>query len=413
MPFREAIRLALAQIRVQKLKSFFTLLGVTIGVMFLIAVVSIVEGMGSYMENDFAARIIGVNTFQLRRFPDIQMGNITMQTWREWQRRKRITMDDVQAVATALPPEARWAIESGDQLEVSSPYARPARLWVEAVGGDYFRIRKLGAERGRLITPQEMELGSRVVVVGRDIAQRYFRNLDPLGRRLTIAGTQYEVVGVAEKQGSVFGISLDRMVITPSSSPVQRQVNPHRVVDGMKIQLPTTEAMIEAQEVVRSVMRQRHRLRPSQPDDFAVESSESALEFWEGVKSKLIVAGAVLPAVGLVVGAIVIMNIMLVAVAERTREIGIRKALGARRRDILSQFVVEAATLSAVGAAFGVLIGIGLSKLIAAASPLPAAVAPWSIVAAIAMGAGVGIIAGVYPATRASRLDPIQALRSE
>jgi putative ABC transport system permease protein len=411
--FREAIRLAFAQLRVQKLKSFFTLLGVTIGVMFLIAVVSIVEGMGSYMENDFAAKIIGVNTFQLRRFPDIQMGNITSQTWREWQRRKRITLDDVHAVAAALPPDARWAIESGDQLEVSSPYARPSRLWVEAVGGEYFAIRNLGVERGRLISTQEMELGNRVVVIGRDVAERKFRNLDPLGRRLSIAGTQYEVIGVAEKQGSVFGISLDRMVITSASSPLQRQVNPHRVVDGMKIQLPTTEAMIETQEIVRSVMRQRHRLRPAQPDDFAVESSESALAFWAGVKSKLIVAGAVLPAVGLVVGAIVIMNIMLVAVAERTREIGIRKALGARRRDILSQFVIEAGTLSAIGAAAGVVIGIGLSKLIAALSPLPAAVAPWSVVAAIAMGAGVGVVAGVYPATRAARLDPVQALRSE
>jgi putative ABC transport system permease protein len=250
MPFREAIRLALSQIRVQKLKSFFTLLGVTIGVMFLIAVVSIVEGMGSYMENDFAAKIIGVNTFQLRRFPDIQMGNITSQTWREWQRRKRITTDDVQAVAAALPPDARWATESGDQLEIGSPYARPTRQWVEAVGGDYFQIRRLGVERGRLITPQEMELGSRVVVIGRDISQRYFRNLDPIGRRLTIAGTQYEVIGVGERQGSIFGISLDRMVITPSTSPVQRQVNPHRVVDGMKIQMPTTEAMVEAQEIV-------------------------------------------------------------------------------------------------------------------------------------------------------------------
>ena len=413
MPFREAIRLALAQIRVQKLKSFFTLLGVTIGVMFLIAVVSIVEGMGSYMENDFAAKIIGVNTFQLRRFPDINVGNVTAQMWRDWQRRKRITTEDVQTVAAALPPDARWAIESGDMLEVASPYSRPSRLWVEAVGGDYFVIRKLGVERGRLISPQEMELGTRVVVIGRDVAQRFFRNLDPLGRKLTIAGTQYEVIGIAEKQGNIFGISLDRMVITSSSSPAQRQVNPHRVVDGMKIQLPTTQAMSEAQEIVRSVMRQRHKLRPSQPDDFAVESSESALEFWAGIKSKLVIAGAVLPAVGLVVGAIVIMNIMLVAVAERTREIGIRKALGARRRDILSQFIVEAATLSALGAALGVLIGVGLSKLIAALSPLPAAVAPWSIFAAILMGAGVGVVAGVYPATRASRLDPIIALRSE
>jgi putative ABC transport system permease protein len=413
VPFREAIRLALAQIRVQKLKSFFTLLGVTIGVMFLIAVVSIVEGMGRYMEHDFVAKIIGVNTFQLRRFPDINLGDVTPQMWREWQRRKRITFDDAAAVTAALPPDANWSVESGDMLNISSPYARPTQLWAEAVDGDYFRIRRLDVERGRLISTQELESGARVVVIGRDVAQRFFRNLDALGRQLKVAGTGYEIVGIVTKQGSIFGISMDRMVIAPANSPLQRLVNPPNVVDGVKIQMPTTQAMAEAQEIVRSVMRSRHRLRPSQPDDFAVETSQSALEFWQKIKSKMVIAGAVLPAIGLVVGAIVIMNIMLVAVAERTREIGIRKALGARRRDILSQFVVEAATLSAVGAAIGVIIGVALSKLIAAMSPLPAAVAPWSVFAAIIMGAGVGVIAGVYPATRASRLDPIVALRSE
>jgi putative ABC transport system permease protein len=160
-------------------------------------------------------------------------------------------------------------------------------------------------------------------------------------------------------------------------------------------------------------MRGRRGLRPAQPDNFALETSESALQFWTDIKSKLVIAGVVLPAIGLVVGAIVIMNIMLVAVAERTREIGIRKALGARRRDIMSQFLVEAATLSTVGATIGIGIGIVLAQVIAAVSPLPATVAPWSIVAGVIVGAGVGIISGIYPASRASRLDPILALRSE
>jgi putative ABC transport system permease protein len=160
-------------------------------------------------------------------------------------------------------------------------------------------------------------------------------------------------------------------------------------------------------------MRSRRGLRPSQPDNFALESSESALSFWGAIKSKLELAGVVLPAIGLIVGAIVIMNIMLVAVAERTREIGIRKALGARRRDIMSQFLVESATLSTVGAAIGIVLGIALSQIIAATSPLPASVAPWSIVAGVLLGAGVGIAAGVYPASRASKLDPILALRQE
>jgi putative ABC transport system permease protein len=160
-------------------------------------------------------------------------------------------------------------------------------------------------------------------------------------------------------------------------------------------------------------MRGRHGLRPSQKDDFELETSDSALEFWNKIKSYLVIAGVALPAIGLVVGAIVIMNIMLVAVAERTREIGIRKSLGARRRDIMSQFLVESATLSTVGAALGVVTGFAFAKLIATVTPLPAAVELWSVFLGVGIGAGVGIVAGAYPASRASRLDPITALRAE
>ena len=163
----------------------------------------------------------------------------------------------------------------------------------------------------------------------------------------------------------------------------------------------------------REVMRTRRHLRPNQPDNFELETSDSALAFWNKIKSYLVMAGVALPAIGLVVGAIVIMNIMLVAVAERTREIGIRKALGAKRRDIMSQFLVESATLSTVGAALGVLTGFAFAKLIAMVSPLPAAVELWSVFLGVGIGAGVGVIAGVYPASQASRLDPITALRAE
>ncbi len=166
-------------------------------------------------------------------------------------------------------------------------------------------------------------------------------------------------------------------------------------------------------EATRTIMRARHHLRPAQPDNFALETSDSALEFWNKLKSYLVIAGVALPAIGLVVGAIVIMNIMLVAVAERTREIGIRKALGARRRDILNQFLVESATLATFGAALGVALGIGFAKAIAAVSPLPAAVEVWSIFVGVGVGAGVGIIAGIYPASQAAMLDPIAAMRQE
>jgi putative ABC transport system permease protein len=179
------------------------------------------------------------------------------------------------------------------------------------------------------------------------------------------------------------------------------------------VQAPDPNAFGGLEELVRELMRKRHRLGPAEPDDFVLESSESALGQWRTIRHYMVLAGTVLPAIGLVVGAIVIMNIMLVAVAERTREIGIRKSLGARRRDILAQFLVESATLSAVGALIGVGLGIALAEVIAKVSPLPAAVAPWSIVLAVAIGGGVGIIAGAYPASRASRLDPILAMRSE
>jgi putative ABC transport system permease protein len=171
--------------------------------------------------------------------------------------------------------------------------------------------------------------------------------------------------------------------------------------------------MLSTMEEVRQVMRARHHLRPAQKDDFELETSDSALQFWNKIKGYLVVAGIALPAIGLVVGALVIMNIMLVAVAERTAEIGVRKALGARRQDILAQFLVESATLSTVGSAIGVVCGIGISAIIASVSPLPTHVALWSIVVSVLLGAGVGIAAGVYPASRAALLDPITALRAE
>ncbi|GAB1341869.1 ABC transporter permease [Gemmatimonas sp.] len=411
MAFLEAVRLALATIRVQKLKSFFTLIGVTIGVMFLIAVVSIVEGMGRYVEEDFAGKLFGVNTFTLRRWNDFNTDDNL--DWREIQRRPRIFPHEAQLVRNALPGGSVSAMASESFLSANSSYARPRQVQAVATEASYFTIKKFVVERGRAFSPQEVNVGARVIVIGVDVAEHFFDGLDPLGRELRIAGTPYEVIGVIERQGSVFGFSLDRLAIAPYTSPLLRTIRPRGDVESLVVQAPSALLVTEGIDAAREVLRSARRLPPGRKDNFALETQDEAMAFFDGIKSKMVIFGTALPAIGLVVGAMVIMNIMLVAVAERTREIGVRKALGARRRDIMSQFLVESATLSVVGAAIGIALGVGLAAVIEALTPLPAAVAPWSVVAALIVGAGVGIAAGIYPASRAARLDPIAALRTE
>jgi putative ABC transport system permease protein len=412
MPLIEAVRLALQQIRVQKLKSFFTLVGVMIGVMFLICVVSIVEGMSRYMEDDFAGRLLGANTFTLRRYP--AFGNNTTQAeWMEWQRRPRVFASDVAFLKPILPPGTRWAIECQDNGMAASPYARPRTVEVHAVDGDYFTIKKYDLTAGRAITPQEYELGSPVVVIGDEVAKYFFPGLTAVGRELRIAGIPYQVIGVIEHQGSLFGMSLDKMAIGPFQSALHRLTNARGDIDGLLVQSTSTMMMDDVMESVREALRAQRHLRPGVPDNFVMETTATALAFLNKVKSTMTIIGTALPGISLIVGGMVIMNIMLVSVAERTHEIGIRKSLGARRKDILRQFLAESATLSTLGAIIGILLGIGAAKLIALKTPLPAAVAPWSLVVATLLGTVVGIVSGVVPARRAARLDPIEALRHE
>ena len=412
MPFHEAIRLALQQIRVQKLKSFFTLLGVMIGVMFLIAVVSIVTGMSKYVEEDFAGRMLGANTFTLRRYPWFGH-NTTEEEWREWQKRPRVFHADVDLVRNALPAGTHYAVESQETLWATSIYSRPRQIEAHAVEGDYFTIKKYDLSGGRIFTQQEAELGSPVVVIGDEVAKFFFQGLNPIGRELRIGGMPYQVIGVIEHQGNLFGISLDKTAFAPFNSPLHRLTNPRGDIDGLMVQAPNDVMMNEAMETTREVLRGHRRLRPSVGDNFVMETSASALASFEKIKGVMTVAGTALPAIGLVVGGMVIMNIMLVAVAERTREIGIRKSRGARRKDILRQFLVESATLSTLGALLGIALGIFSAKVISWNTPLPAAVAPWSLVVATLLGTVVGVLSGMYPARKAARLDPIDALRAE
>ena len=412
MPFFEAVRLALQQIRVQKLKSFFTLLGVMIGVMFLIAVVSIVTGMSKYVEEDFAGRMLGANTFTVRRFPWFG-NNTTREEWEEWQRRPRVYHRDVALVRNALPAGTHYAVESQETLWATSQWARPRQVEAHAVEGDYFTIKKYDLSSGRLFTPEETEAGTPVIVIGDEVAKYFFAGLTPVGRELRIGGVPYSVIGVIEHQGNLFGQSLDKTAFAPFNSPLHRLTNPRGDIDGLMVQAPNDVMMNDAMETTREVLRGQRKLRPGTKDNFVMETSASALKSFEQMKSIMTIAGTALPAIGLIVGGLVIMNIMLVAVAERTREIGIRKSLGARRKDILRQFLVESATLSTLGAILGILLGILGAKIIAMNTPLPAAIAPWSLVVATLLGTVVGVASGMYPARKAASLDPIDALRAE
>ncbi len=415
MPLFEAVLLALQTIRTQKLKSFFTMLGVCIGVTFLIAVVSIVEGMSLYMENDLVGKLLAVNTFEVRSRPNVNIGNTTEEMWREYQRRPRLMEQDVAPIVATLPPEALWAPMSSDgNISATTLTGRPKAVNAYNTTRTYFEIKKMGVVTGRVFSPQEDAMGSLVVVIGKDVKDHFFANVDPLGKELRLGNLPYTVIGVAESQGSALGLSFDKFVVAPYTSPLRRLTNRQKgVIDAVMVKSPTDAIMTATMADVQEVMRSVRKLRPGEKDNFVLETSSSALSFFAKIKQYLVLAGVVLPAIGLIVGAIVIMNIMLVAVAERTREIGVRKSLGARRRDIMAQFLVESTTLSILGAAIGVALGAALAKIIAAVSPLPASVALWSVIVAVIVGAGVGIIAGVYPASRASRLDPVVALRSE
>ena len=388
-------------------------MGVLIGVTFLIAVVSIVQGMNRYMVDRFANTLIGANTFELRQRPSINMGNITRETWLAWRRRPRVSYDDADFVRARIQTPATFANFCEDRVSVH--YDGKVAKDIDLVGTEesYFRIRNYELAAGRAFTAQEVRVGQPVLVIGHELGEKLFPGLDPVGKQVRIGGLPYRIIGVVAPQGTLFGISLDKFAVMPFSAQGRRLICPINILDALIVRTDDPAQMQRALAEAEAAMRSRRQLKPSEENNFAFQTAEGALGMWQKISRILFLALPGLVAISLVVGGIVIMNIMLMAVSERTREIGIRKALGARRRDILAQFVVESATLSAAGAMMGIGLGIVLAFVVKALTPLPAAVAPWSVAVGVLLGVTVGIVAGVYPASRASRLDPIVALRAE
>jgi putative ABC transport system permease protein len=413
MSLMEAVRMALGMIRANKLRAFFTVLGTVVGVTFLLAVITIINGMDVYMKEDFAAKIFGYNTVSVTRTPNVESGPVDRKTWLEWHRRPRLSFDDAEWLSGKLETPGTLAYSSDGGGKVTNSHGKTVNgVMLTGASPSYFQIRDLKLAEGRPFSDAEARVGSPVAVIGQDVAKALFDG-SPVGRTVRINNFPYRVIGVLDEQGEIFGFSLDKVTLAPIRSPMNGQVYRYNVASSISFKVPDATLVPNALSEMEGLMRIRHRLRPEQPNNFELETADAALGFWNTISSFMLKVLPMLIGISLVVGAIVIMNIMLVSVTERTREIGVRKSLGARRRDILLQFLIEAGTLSGAGGLLGIGLGVGLAGLVAAMSPLPAHVSTGSVLMGMALGVGVGLAAGVYPAYRASRLDPIVALRAE
>jgi putative ABC transport system permease protein len=413
MLIADVVRTALIQIRANKLRSFFTLLGIMVSVAFLVAVIAIIQGMNAYVKENVASAMIGSNTFQVRRTP-LNLAPVSDDEFDVIQRRPRVTAEDAAVVEQAVPNAEAVSLQSGWPTPMVDVHWRNRTLGdvlIFGVTAPYQVVQDYRIGAGRPLSDVDVRERRAVIVIGAAVAEKLFENVDPVGREVRVLGEHFTIVGVNERKGRVLGQSFDGFVLMPITR--FEMLYGRRSTTTVSVKVTTANDVAPAMARVEEALRVARGLRPNEPNNFSLETADALVAFWKTLTRVLFAVVPAIVSIGIVVGGIVIMNIMLMSVTERTHEIGIRKAMGARARDIQRQFLAEAVALASLGGVVGVAGGWAIAALIATASPLPARVTTWSVILALALGAGVGIVFGVYPARRASRLDPVLAMRAE
>lgn len=408
MQISESLDLALGAIRSNKLRSFLTLLGIIIGVMTIIAMQSLITGLRTSMYEQL--NILGTNVFTVQKYPAINMGH---GWWEKYRNRKDLTYE--QAIAVRERVSAAYAVgveidNWGDEVRYKDKKTL-GNVSVYGATPEFLDNNGYEISNGRFITQQDLDYNAQVAIIGLDVRDKLFGSENPLDLEIKIRGERLKIVGVFDKKGSIFGQSMDNLVVMPFFS-FEKIYGEKRSV-SITVQAADANLMIEAQEQTIGVLRAVRKVAPDKDNDFEIVTNNTLTDFFDNMTKYVRIVAIAIASISLLVAGVGIMNIMLVSVTERTKEIGIRKSIGAKRSDILWQFLIEAVVLSEVGGVIGIAIGLGIGKLVQALSPIPAAVPIWTVFLGIIFCSVVGLLFGVYPATKAARLDPITALRYE